>query len=319
MYSFNNATIGIFVPNAPCYISQNINTKFGLSNGTKAEMYSLTFDSASIGEEDIALLENMISNAIPGKRIHLPFAPQYINIKVNTQIWNKWPTHLTLVENKLIINNDFDDINNNHSSSVIIPIGLKDSTTEKIMITAGNQKPFILKDSRIIKHRLDLGWIITNHKVMGKTIEKIILSLNERHFLPRLTLNMLIVALSRVKEGKNIRIIPLLSENELNYLKNLTYDEDYEIWFNGFDKLDNIWKPQKSRDYLEFKIFEFDKQVHEKCIKINKCNNEQEKEKLLKDLKHFTKKRSNNKRSCINAIKNKLTIKKIKIKENFEI
>ena len=101
---------------------------------------------------------------------------------------------------------------------------------------------------------------------MGRTIPKVILGVNKRPFLPRLTLNMLIVALSRVEDGKNIRILPILTDNELDYLKDLTYDEDYEIWFNGFDD-DNIWKAEKSRNYLESKIFKRDHETKENVSK----------------------------------------------------
>ena len=63
---------------------------------------------------------------------------------------------------------------------------------------------------------------------------------------------MLLMALTRVVDGDNMRILNLLENENLDYLKSLSYNEDLEIWLNGFDTEGN-WKAELSKMYLENK------------------------------------------------------------------
>ena len=61
---------------------------------------------------------------------------------------------------------------------------------------------------------------------------------------------MLLVALSRVSQGNDIRILPLIDKNGLDYLMRLKYDEDLEIWMAGFDEETRMWSKERSIEFL---------------------------------------------------------------------
>ena len=103
------------------------------------------------------------------------------------------------------------------------------------------------------QHRLELAFVITFWKIQGRTIPKIILALNKRPFKPHMTYTMLLVALARVCKGDDIRILPLLEENGLDYLMKLKYDEDLEIWMAGFDPNTRLWDPKRRIEFCRRK------------------------------------------------------------------
>ena len=101
-------------------------------------------------------------------------------------------------------------------------------------------------------HRVCLGFTLTCHKLQGATVNKLILELNQRPFKPPLTYYMLLVALSRVSSGADMRIMPLFRKegqkvHPLAYLKKLRPDDNLRIWFAGFhrksDGGDGSWDP----------------------------------------------------------------------------
>jgi hypothetical protein len=70
--------------------------------------------------------------------------------------------------------------------------------------------------------------------VQGKTKDKLILDLNPSKLSPPLNYYMLLVGLSRTKEGRNIRFMPLPKDCNLQYLKFLGPEPKFRVWFKGF-------------------------------------------------------------------------------------
>ena len=74
-----------------------------------------------------------------------------------------------------------------------------------------------------VKVQVELGFVITFHKIQGKTVKNNILDLNPRPF-PRITFNMLLVAVSRVPHGSGLRILRL-RENQRLWTVSFPYQE----------------------------------------------------------------------------------------------
>ena len=73
--------ISYFVQRAMSYITENINPKKGLANGTTVYMHSLTFSEQDKLSEDYKLFINQINNSLPGEHIHIQnIIPKYINV-----------------------------------------------------------------------------------------------------------------------------------------------------------------------------------------------------------------------------------------------
>ena len=91
-----------------------------------------------------------------------------------------------------------------------------------------------------------MGFAITVHKVQGQTCDRLILDLNKRPLRPKINFHGLYVALSGVKLGSNLRILPLHhNNNNLNYLQNLKPSEHLTEWLEAFNN-NGYWSARSS-------------------------------------------------------------------------
>ena len=93
-------------------------------------------------------------------------------------------------------------------------------------------------------HQCDLAFAVTYHKMQGKTLDSIILSLNaitgiSQKIFP-ITMFSLYVGCSRVHNHDQLRILPL-SEDVREFLKKLRWPEELRLFFQNFDK-NGRWK-----------------------------------------------------------------------------
>ena len=93
-------------------------------------------------------------------------------------------------------------------------------------------------------HQCDLAFAVTYHKMQGKTLDSIILSLNaitgiSQKIFP-ITMFSLYVGCSRVHNHDQLRVLPL-SEDVREFLKKLSWPEELRLFFQNFDK-NGRWK-----------------------------------------------------------------------------
>ena len=89
---------------------------------------------------------------------------------------------------------------------------------------------------------VELGFSITFNKAQGKTLQKVILNINHLPVreLNRVEFSHLVVGLSRVKNGQDLRIFPVQGNN-LDHLKKMHLHDDIRHWLLCM-KEDNTWK-----------------------------------------------------------------------------
>lgn len=133
--------------------------------------------------------------------------------------------------------------------SVVIPIPRK-----RNMDTIKIRKRTRLNSGRLQfkPHGCELAFAYTVHKVQGHTCSKIILQLNKRPFMPKITFNSLLVSLSRVSRGDNIRLMPIHPGGEnLSYLSKLEPPKELSEWLSFFDPdssgFGEMWNIQNAR------------------------------------------------------------------------
>jgi len=78
LYRTHPALTSFFLPGAPCFCLDNWNPGKGLFNGTSAVHHSLILDP----REDLHVLEAAIREAKPGKFVMLTYPPKYINVRL---------------------------------------------------------------------------------------------------------------------------------------------------------------------------------------------------------------------------------------------
>ena len=239
IYHNQSGLIGIFVQGAMSYITENINPTKGLANGTAVYMHSLTFSDEDMKSDYYKQFIKLLEVAKPGEQISInKIIPTFINVEfiMPEELKPFWDETETLCTNK-----------------VIIPIGYK-SRSEKIIIDINvngqNYHNITIKKEK--EHRVELSFIITFHKLQGKTLPKLIIQLNERPFSPHITYNGFLVALSRVKFRSDLRIMPINSGNDLLYLKKLAPDENLQVWLGGYNS-DGDWSKEKCKEFYDHK------------------------------------------------------------------
>ena len=263
--------IGIFVQGAMSYITENINPAKGLANGTTVYMHSLSFSEKDMQTNDYNIFLSELQVFSPGQQIHISkIIPLFINVefKLTNELVPYWKITDTLCTDKNII-----------------PIGYKSrSETITMNININNKMYNNVKIIKEKEHRVELSYIITFHKLQGKTLPKLIIQLNERPFLPHLTYNGLLVALSRVKLRKDLRILPITSGTDLQYLKKLSPDPNLQIWLRGYDS-NGIWSKNKSKEFSDhIKIVNnSNKKIASRQIKKNLENNIKQNEHKIKN------------------------------------
>ncbi len=96
-----------------------------------------------------------------------------------------------------------------------------------------------------------MRFALTGYKVQGQNCKKLILQLNERPFVPKITFNSLLVSLSRVQRGNDISIMPIHSGSHgLHYLTELRPDDAFIDWNDGFEEdlgSGAVWNIEKAR------------------------------------------------------------------------
>ena len=110
---------------------------------------------------------------------------------------------------------------------------------------AGTFKDINGKPRSYKRHACQLSVACTFHKLQGKTLKSIILSLNSTkgisQKLKAITMSSIYVGASRVHCHDHLRILPL-SGRDREALKKLTWDPDLRIWLSNYDE-EGRWKP----------------------------------------------------------------------------
>ena len=161
-----------FVPGAPAYLTNNLNTSLGLANGTKVELHSLTFSSQIIGEY---IADRYLSQP-PGTVITLTgdLIPASVNIKLDKHLWS--------TPHKLACHDKITKFSLSETETVI-PLLLNKgiSSTRKWYTAPGNHPAY--GPSRIrtsLLFAFDLAFALTVHKAQGQTLDSVILCLSQR-------------------------------------------------------------------------------------------------------------------------------------------
>jgi hypothetical protein len=171
---------------------------------------------------------------------------------------------------------------NNLLFQILIPIGFVTGKSKKLLIKKDivvtfNEKEIIIPTIKLDKdHRVEIGGTLTTHKIQGKTFSGVVLDLNDRvsaSMMPYITFNSLLVMLSRVTDGKNMKILPLKNGvKSLQYLKGIEIPLELYIWRAGYSEQGSTWN-----EFLSKQMFDKIKSVQEvknsKPVKTNSSFN----------------------------------------------
>ena len=217
---------GYFVKGAPVIITQNVNPNKNIANGTDGFYHSMIFEDESYSKyvADLELLTPL------GKIITLDKPPDHVVVRLERP--NEIDSKLQLDDEMFLIPISR---NKNYPDSYRIWLKQKGPFNDPMQVQVTDQQG------------VQLAFSYTFHKAVGQTIPKLILCLSKRpQYLAQLTYRLLLVALTRVENKKNIKILSSAKEY-LSYLCSLKSPEDYFIWIKGFENsADRRWNAEES-------------------------------------------------------------------------
>ena len=196
-----------FVPGAPCVLGENISPSFGLANGTVGTMLGLCWENP-----------NDKPKVNPSDKIINCKQPQFIIVKFKEKIV---PVKL---RNTLELKNPM--------------IKKKKMRSKKSMLTHN-------KTINYSGHNVELLFAITYHKTQSKTLKNLILLINrcKSSKILDITINSLIVGISRVKSGNHLRVLDF-DEEDLKFLLSLKHNPLLKLWYDTYDSNGN-WTQAK--------------------------------------------------------------------------
>jgi hypothetical protein len=230
-----------YATGADAICNENISVSINITNGAPVKLYSLTFET----EQQQLNYEDMRDRAQPGDFVTLEAPPFSVNVipwpDSNANQHEQYSTYS--IERTHLTNQPVIPLSAQGYSKSPSPITVYDGdgwfTTKAIIMP---QIPF------------DLAYSMTSFKAQGRTLPRVILSLAHR-FGPsyNFSFHELLVAISRVKMGTHIRIIPPRDNQtrSFDYLANLRPNKQIMQLLRGLQTL--RWNPEmawNNRDLL---------------------------------------------------------------------
>ncbi len=151
----------------------------------------------------------------------LPIVPDFLNVEL--QGFTNWDPNDSLLG----------------AEAYVIPIPI----AKKRLIIKVRGQQFQAK-----VHAVDLGFAITLYKIQGHTLPLLILNPYKRGCAPEINLMSLLVGLSRVRESRNVRLLPPPAHTGLTplaHLRDLKSDNNFRIWMAGYDE-HGIWSVDRA-------------------------------------------------------------------------
>jgi len=96
----NPAFVELFVRGGKCQIIENVKPEMAVANGTLAEFHSLVLPSSQERDpQEVARVKREIATAAPGTRVHLPWPPKYVTVRIPKQNKSnvKWPAQYDML------------------------------------------------------------------------------------------------------------------------------------------------------------------------------------------------------------------------------
>ena len=202
-YNNCNELYSYFTVGAPCFVTHNIVPLLGVANGTAATLHSVTCSSLQLQEQ----LKEMVSASKPGDIIEIP-CPYAVNVDVGqSTVLGK----LSLV-----------------TGASVLALPLQRIYAHDLDVLGVTVKYFSFP--------FTLGFSVTFHKVQGKTLKRVILSLNHRKGFGRSTIsyNCFLVGVSRVTCSAHLRRLPKFSQEDLFHVTKLRPSPELLKWSTAY-------------------------------------------------------------------------------------
>lgn len=232
LYQNEPSLWGSFALGAPAILTQNVNPTRGITNGTMCTFHSVTWKQGK-GEPDHmepAVLQRWRTEGGGGfAELEVP-EPLAVNVALTFKSRAEAETAYGGVVPICPITGD------QEGGVAVVPImktgGLKvELSTADSMLLPRVQRKF----KTAATHQVEPAFALTDYKLQGKTLDRLVVSLKPRSFRPALTLPSVYVILSRVRTREGLRLAQALSGDEMQKLsKSLKHGVGIELFEGAY-------------------------------------------------------------------------------------
>ena len=222
---------GYFVEGAPVHITANINSVRKLVNGTPGVLHSLILESEAHEDQD-KLAEGYRTNTM----VTLAKPPRAVNIIVGGTpskpiYWHEVP----LEDLSGLIPNDYYD------GQQVVPLFTEGNDSEEDLNSLYAAHEGIAHRVSVKGHGYAIAFAMTDFKLQGRTLPKLLISICDRPRPPYMTLPAFYVLSSRVQSRQGLRLLQL-DKKGLSGVSHLKPSETLHGWEHGYSKTTNTWE-----------------------------------------------------------------------------
>ena len=221
---------GYFVEGAPVHITANINSVRKLVNGTPGLLHSLILNSEA-HEDRAKLAQGYETNTM----VTLAKPPHAVNIIVGGTpskpiYWHEVP----LEDLSGLIPNDY------YAEEQVVPLFTEANDSEEDINSLYAAHQGIAHKLSVKAHGYAIAFAMTDFKLQGRTLPKLIISICERPRPPYMTLPAFYVLSSRVQSMQGLRLLQY-DRKGLSGVSRLRPSETLHGWEHGYSMTTNTW------------------------------------------------------------------------------
>ena len=225
LWETNICTRQYFVPGAKAVLTQNIDpemTRKGICNGTSVILRNIQF-ADTVDPNILASMLNRIQSALPGTEVLLDCAPDKIIVELDIGTGSR-PHHYSFSPEESLT-----DLTPNASDretrKTIIPISVS-ARSERMPVHLSTS---VRGHVSVKQFPIEMAYACTFHRLQGRTVDYLIIDYNGGG--KGLTFECAYVAITRVRDGTRMRILPMIGEKSLfDVLSKLRLSEDTIFW-----------------------------------------------------------------------------------------
>ena len=230
LYAAEPALWGYYCEGAPLLIPESIRSTRKLVNGSPGLLYSLVYENNVVPPEVLSAMRQR-----GHKVIDLDVAPVGVMARMSGALWHgvKLPDLSSLVETEV-------------EGAVVIPLGRRTKVDEADVYSMVAAQLGLPSKLRVISLNYQLAFFLTDFKLQGRTLPKLLISLGKRFQMPWMNAEALYVLLSRVMALVRLRFLEC-DASELRKAKGLRWSDELAVWRQGYDD-DGLWSDERCKD-----------------------------------------------------------------------
>jgi hypothetical protein len=219
----------VFIVGLEVVLTKNIGaaaTIRGIANGTRCTLAGLACADAVKHHE----MQQRIMQAAPGSTVVLTEEPTFVIVNVGP---------IADAPSDLPVSND---------GGLLLPLkATPTAPDDALTVLCKSDGIGSLKHATLNTFYFDLTFCITFHKLQGMSLRRLLLDLSKPVHPPHHCFENVLVAASRIGEGKYLRLLPGCN---FDHLANLEGDPKVHAWMQGFPPAGGVWSRERAQAAL---------------------------------------------------------------------